>query len=202
MLRPPSTALNWLLLVSASTPLDTPHIPLAELVTPALPSEIESTRALIREYAQTLDVDLCFQNIDEELATLPGEYAAPRGALIMAVIDGKPAGCVALRPLDTADYPNAAEMKRLYVRDRYRGSGLGRELTEAVLDAAREAGYSCVLLDTLDDMEAARGLYEDLGFHEIPPYYHNPIAGAHYLKCDLDSGFTPLALGRASSLRR
>jgi len=202
VLRPPSTALNWLLLVSASTPLDTPHIPLAELVTPALPSEIESTRALIREYAQTLDVDLCFQNIDEELATLPGEYAAPRGALIMAVIDGKPAGCVALRPLDTADYPNAAEMKRLYVRDRYRGSGLGRELTEAVLDAAREAGYSCVLLDTLDDMEAARGLYEDLGFHEIPPYYHNPIAGAHYLKCDLDSGFTPLALGRASSLRR
>ena len=71
-----------------------------------------------------------------------------------------------------------------------------------MLDAAREAGYSCVLLDTLDDMEAARSLYEDLGFHEIPPYYHNPIAGAHYLKCDLDSRFTPLALGRASSLRR
>jgi putative acetyltransferase len=182
--------------------LDTPHIPLAELVTPTLPTEIEACRALIREYAQTLGVDLCFQNIDEELAALPGEYAAPRGALIMAVIDGKPAGCVALRALDTADYPNAAEMKRLYVRDRYRGSGLGRELTEAALDAAREAGYSCVLLDTLDDMEAARSLYEDLGFHEIPPYYHNPIAGAHYLKCDLDSGFTPLVLGRAMSLRR
>jgi ribosomal protein S18 acetylase RimI-like enzyme len=192
--------------------LDNPQIPVARLVSPTTPEEIESARALIQEYAQGLGVDLCFQNIEEELAGLPGEYAAPRGALFMAEIDGRPAGCVALRPLDTADYPNAAEMKRLYVRDRYRGSGLGRELAEAVLDAAREAGYSTVLLDTLDDMEAARGLYEDLGFHEIPPYYHNPIAGAHYLKCELDaprfarragriSGFSPLA-GTASLLRR
>ena len=165
--------------------MDTSHIPLAELITPTHPHDIEAVRGLIREYAQSLRVDLCFQNIDEELATLPGEYAPPRGALFMAVIDGKPAGCVALRPLDTADYPNAAEMKRLFVPDRYRGSGLGRELAEAALDAAREAGYSSVLLDTLDDMEAARSLYEDLGFHEIPPYYHNPIAGAHYLKADL-----------------
>lgn len=182
--------------------MDTSRIPIAELGTPVHPQDIEATRELIREYANGLGVDLCFQDIDRELATLPGEYAPPRGALFLATIDGKPAGCVALRPCDSADYPNAAEMKRLYVRDRFRGRGLGRELAEAALDAAREAGYSCVLLDTLDDMEAARGLYEDLGFHEIPPYYHNPIAGAHYLKCDLDSGFTPLALGRASSLRR
>jgi ribosomal protein S18 acetylase RimI-like enzyme len=182
--------------------LDTPRIPIAVLSPARHPEEIETVRALFREYADTLGVDLCFQNFEHELATLPGEYAPDRGALILARIDGKPAGCVALRPLDAADYPNAAEMKRLYVRDRYRGSGLGRELAEAALDAAREAGYSCVLLDTLDDMEAARGLYEDLGFHEIPPYYHNPIAGAHYLKCDLDSGFTPLALARATSLRR
>jgi putative acetyltransferase len=193
--------------------LDTPQIPLAELITPTHPEDIAAVRGLIAEYAQSLGVDLCFQDIDEELAHLPGEYAPPRGALFMAVIDGKPAGCVALRPLDTADYPNAAEMKRLYVRDRYRGSGLGRELAQAALDAAIEAGYSSVLLDTLDDMEAARSLYEELGFHEIPPYYHNPIAGAHYLKADLDaaprvqrragrvSAFSPLA-ATTSSLRR
>ena len=80
----------------------------------------------------------------------------------------------------------AAEMKRLYVRQAFRGLGLGRQLTEGILDAARKAGYSCVLLDTLDDMESARALYEDLGFEEIPPYYHNPHAGAHYLKVDID----------------
>jgi ribosomal protein S18 acetylase RimI-like enzyme len=100
-------------------------------------------------------------------------------------VDGELAGCCALRPLDNADYPNAAEMKRLYVRKAFRGFGLGRHLAEAALDAARRAGYDSVLLDTLDDMEAARALYEDLGFEAIPPYYHNPIAGAHYLKADL-----------------
>lgn len=156
----------------------------------------------MREYARGLGVDLCFQNFEQELATLPGEYAAPRGAMVIASIRGKPAGCVALRPLDCADYPNAAEMKRLYVRDHYRGSGLGRELAEAALDAAREAGYSRVLLDTLDDMEAARGLYEDLGFQEIPPYYRNPIPGAHYLKCELGPGLRPRALAPAASQRR
>jgi ribosomal protein S18 acetylase RimI-like enzyme len=182
--------------------LETHQLPAIELRAPARLQEFDSVRDVFREYAQGLGVDLCFQNFEEELAHLPGEYAPPRGALFLATIAGKPAGCVALRPLDSADYPNAAEMKRLYVRDRYRGSGLGRELAEAALDAAREAGYSSVLLDTLDDMEAARGLYEDLGFHEIPPYYHNPIPGAHYLKCDLDLGVTPRALARATSLRR
>jgi ribosomal protein S18 acetylase RimI-like enzyme len=182
--------------------LDTPRIPVAELTTPVHPAEIETLRVLMREYAMALGVDLCFQNFEQELGHLPGEYAPPRGALFLASIAGNPAGCVALRPMDSADYPNAAEMKRLYVRDHYRGSGLGRELAEAALDAAREAGYTSVLLDTLDDMEAARGLYEDLGFHEIPPYYHNPIPGAHYLKCDLDGGITPRALARATSLRR
>ena len=103
----------------------------------------------------------------------------------LARVDGEVAGCCALRPLDSADYPNAAEMKRLFVRKAFRGFGLGRQLAEAILDAARQAGYACVLLDTLDDMEAARTLYEDLGFEEIPPYYHNPIPGAHYLKADL-----------------
>lgn len=141
--------------------------------------------AIFLEYAQSLKVDLCFQNFDEELRDLPGEYAEPRGALLLAQVNGEIAGCCALRPLDGCDYSNAAEMKRLYVRPAFRGLGLGRQLAEAILDAARHAGYACVLLDTLDDMEAARALYEDLGFEEVPPFYHNPHAGAHYLKVDI-----------------
>jgi ribosomal protein S18 acetylase RimI-like enzyme len=156
-----------------------------ELVSPSGPRELDEVRAIFREYADGLGVDLCFQQFDEELAGLPGDYAPPRGALLLARVDGELAGCCALRPLDTADYPNAAEMKRLYVRKPFRGFGLGRQLAEAALDAGRAAGYACVLLDTLDDMEAARALYEELGFQEIPPYYHNPVAGAHYLKADL-----------------
>ncbi|MNE86774.1 Mycothiol acetyltransferase [compost metagenome] len=105
--------------------------------------------------------------------------------MLLATVDGALAGCCALRPLDTSDYPNAAEMKRLYVRRAFRGFGLGRELTAAMLDLARQSGYHCVLLDTLDDMEAARALYTELGFEEIPPYYFNPMSGAHYLKADL-----------------
>jgi ribosomal protein S18 acetylase RimI-like enzyme len=147
--------------------------------------ELDRVRAIFREYAQGLGVDLCFQGFDEELATLPGDYGAPRGALLLARAGGEIAGCCALRPLDAVDVPNAAEMKRLYVRPAFRGTGLGRRLAQAALDAARQRGYSCVLLDTLSDMEAARALYEDLGFREIPPYYHNPIAGAHYLQVDL-----------------
>ncbi|MDD0812335.1 GNAT family N-acetyltransferase [Curvibacter sp. RS43] len=142
-------------------------------------------REIFREYADSLAVDLCFQNFEHELAHLPGDYAAPRGTLLLALVDGEVAGCCALRPLDAADYPNAAEMKRLYVRKAFRRFGLGRQLAEAVLDAARQAGYASVLLDTLDDMESARALYAELGFEEIPPYYHNPIAGSHYLKADL-----------------
>jgi len=140
---------------------------------------------LFREYADSLGLDLAFQNFDDELAQLPGDYAAPRGALLLAYVDGALAGCCALRPLDNADIPNAAEMKRLYVRRAFRGFGLGRQLAETILDAARQAGYASVLLDTLDDMEAARNLYADLGFQSIDPYYHNPIPGAHYLKADI-----------------
>jgi putative acetyltransferase len=159
--------------------------PSIQLVTPDTAAQVDAARQIFIEYAAQLGVDLCFQNFDAELAELPGEYAAPQGALLLALVEGNVAGCCALRPLASTDYPNAAEMKRLYVRDPYRGLGLGRQLAEAVLDAARMAGYHCVLLDTLDDMESARALYEDLGFASIPPYYHNPIAGAHYLKVDL-----------------
>lgn len=140
---------------------------------------------LFHEYADSLYFDLRFQNFDHEMATLPGEYAEPRGALILAFVDGTPAGCCALRPMDNTDYSNAAEMKRLFVRRAFRGFGLGRQLAEATLDHARRAGYASVLLDTLDDMESARTLYAELGFEEIPPYYHNPIAGAHYLKAEI-----------------
>ena len=160
-------------------------MPDLKLASPANFVDLEALRGLFSEYAIGLGVDLCFQQFDEELASLPGDYAAPRGALLLATVNGETAGCCALRPLDSADYPNTAEMKRLYVRDRFRGLGLGRRLTEAILDAARQAGYACVLLDTLDDMEAARTLYQDLGFEEVPPYYHNPIPGAHYLKATL-----------------
>ena len=146
---------------------------------------MDAIREIFQEYADGLGIDLCFQQFDAELASLPGEYQEPRGGLLMARVGGELAGCCALRPLDNADYPNAAEMKRLYVRKAFRGFGLGRQLSEAILDTARRAGYTCVLLDTLSEMDAARSLYEDLGFVEIAPYYHNPISGAHYLKVDL-----------------
>jgi putative acetyltransferase len=151
----------------------------------ATPHELDVVRNLFREYAASLSVDLCFQNFDEELAGLPGEYVPSRGALLVVRVGNTWAGCCALRPFDTSDYPNAAEMKRLYVRPNFRRLGLGRVLVEAALDAARGAGYDAVLLDTLNEMETARALYEDLGFEEVPPYYFNPIAGAHYLKVTL-----------------
>lgn len=159
-----------------------PHI---QLITPALTTQIDATRLIFRDYAAGLGIDLCFQDFDAELLDLPGDYAPPRGALLLALVNGVVAGCCALRPIDSSDYVNAAEMKRLYVRPGFRGLGLGRQLAEAILDAARLAGYDAVLLDTLDDMEIARAMYQELGFKEIPPYYHNPLAGAHYLKADL-----------------
>jgi len=158
-----------------------------ELVVPQTAEQYDETRTIFREYAEQLGVDLCFQGFEDELRALPGEYAAPGGALLLAYVDGALAACGALRPLRDVDYANACEMKRLYVRRAFRRFGLGRMLAQALVDRAVEAGYSVMLLDTLDDMEAARGLYETLGFEEIPPYYYNPIPGAHYLKVDLDS---------------
>lgn len=151
------------------------------------PAALAHAKELFVEYAAGLGVDLCFQNFQAELDSLPGDYAAPGGALLVAMVDGQPAGCGAFRALTDVDYANACEMKRLYVKRAFRRFGLGRVLTQALLDNARRAGYSCLLLDTLDDMEAARGLYAALGFEEIPPYYFNPIPGAHYLKVDLDA---------------
>lgn len=161
-------------------------LPTVSLSASTDPETLATVRGLFQEYADSLGVNLDFQGFEEELATLPGDYAPPRGALLLALVDGAVAGCCALRPLDNSDYPNAAEMKRLYVRKAFRGFGLGQQLAEGTLDAARRAGYACVLLDTLDDMESARALYANLGFEEIPPYYHNPLPGSHYLKVDID----------------
>lgn len=158
------------------------------LIEPDSPALLDATREIFREYAAGLGVDLCFQNFEAELAELPGEYAAPAGTLLLAVVDGQVAGCGAMRPLADVDYANACEMKRLYVRRAFRGFGLGRQIALALLDRALQAGFSNMLLDTLDDMEAARDLYESLGFEEIPPYYFNPIPGAHYLRADLNDG--------------
>ena len=159
--------------------------PSVQIHPPASDVDWLQARAIFEEYAASLAIDLCFQGFETELANLHSEYASPRGALLLAWVDGVVAGCCALRPLDSSDHANAAEMKRLYVRSAFRGMGLGRQLTEAILDVARTEAYRCVLLDTLDDMESARSLYEDLGFVEIPPYYYNPIPGAHYLKVDV-----------------
>lgn len=148
-------------------------------------SLIDAAREIFRDYAQSLSVDLCFQNFEAELAALPGDYAAPGGRLLLAWVEDELAACGALRGLADTDYANACEMKRLYVRPAFRGFGLGRMLAQSLLDEARSAGYSVMLLDTLDEMEAARELYASLGFEEIPPYYFNPIAGAHYLKAEL-----------------
>jgi ribosomal protein S18 acetylase RimI-like enzyme len=167
--------------------VETPEIRLLE---PDSPEWLDAARSIFREYADGLGVDLCFQSFDAELASLPGEYASPAGALLLALVDGQLAGCGAMRALPDADYADACEMKRLYVRRAFRGFGLGRQIAQALIDRALQAGYSNMLLDTLDDMEAARGLYEALGFEEIPPYYFNPIPGAHYLRCDLHDSAT------------
>lgn len=155
------------------------------LTTPDTPEALDAARRVFREYADSLGIDLDFQGFDAELAALPGDYAAPAGLLLLAWVDGELAGCGAFRPLADADYANACEMKRLFVRRAFRRFGLGRQIAQALIDAATQAGYSAMLLDTLDDMEAARGLYTSLGFEEIPPYYFNPIPGAHYLKAEL-----------------
>jgi putative acetyltransferase len=160
--------------------------PEVTLQSPATPAQLDDARTIFREYAASLDIDLCFQNFEAELAALPGDYAAPSGHLVLAYVDGALAGCGALRGLPEVDYANACEMKRLFVRPAFRKFGLGRTLAQALIDEAQRVGYSAMLLDTLDDMEAARELYASLGFEEIPPYYFNPIPGAHYLKVDLD----------------
>jgi putative acetyltransferase len=142
---------------------------------------LEDVRELFAEYAASLQFSLGFQDFDRELAELPGDYSPPPGALIVAYVDGRAAGCVALRAFDS----DACEMKRLFVRPGNRGLGLGRKLAEAVVTAAQERGYRRMRLDTVPGMESAQALYDDLGFVEIAPYRPNPIAGARFLELEL-----------------
>lgn len=165
--------------------MHTPDTVDIELLSPQTPELLGAAREIFQDYANSLPIDLGFQGFDAELAGLPGEYAAPQGYLLLALVDGQIAGCGAVRLISDCNYANACEMKRLYVRPAFRRFGLGRLLVQALLDEARRAGYSVMVLDTLDDMEAARGLYASLGFEEIAPYYFNPIPGAHYLKAEL-----------------
>ena len=139
---------------------------------------IEVIRALFVEYAESLDFDLEFQNFREELVDLPGEYAPPAGCLLLALIGDAPAGCVGLRKLDD----DVCEMKRLYVRPKYRAQGIGRVLAESVAREARNKGYGKMRLDTVPSMRAARKLYASMGFREVKPYRYNPIDGATFME--------------------
>lgn len=145
------------------------------------PRQLDVVRTLFNEYAASLGFKLCFQGFSEELAMLPGKYAAPAGGLFLGVRDGVALGCVAFRPLTDGD----CEMKRLYVRPAARGEKLGRRLAVHVCEAARAAGYRRICLDTIETMREAIRLYESLGFREIPPYVFNPIAGARYFALEL-----------------
>jgi GNAT superfamily N-acetyltransferase len=142
---------------------------------------MDAVRALLREYAASLAFDLDFQDFDRELATLPGAYDAPHGALLGARAGGTLAGCVALRRLDD----ERGELKRLYVRPEERSSGLGRALAEAAIDEARCLGYRRLLLDTTPGMEKAQALYERLGFVDTEPYTQNPVPGTRFLELEL-----------------
>jgi GNAT superfamily N-acetyltransferase len=144
--------------------------------------DIETARQLFREYSDWLQIDLCFQNFEKELAGLPGDYAAPHGRLLLAYDNSHLVGCVALRRIDQG----VCEMKRLFLREEFRGRGLGRQLIQAIIQEAKQAGYEHMRLDTLPPrMNDAIALYEYYGFKQIAPYYDNPVAGAIFMELDL-----------------
>lgn len=148
------------------------------------PEQIEQARKLFREYEAWFGMNLCFQDFDGEVAALPGKYAAPEGRLFLAFSDEKLAGCIALRKLEEG----VCEMKRLFVREDFRGLGIGIKLIEKLIDEARLIGYKTMRLDTYPPkMAKAVGLYESNGFREIPAYYHNPYGETLFMEKDLFS---------------
>jgi len=145
-------------------------------------SQIAEARELFQEYAQSLGFSLCFQNFDQELAGLPGDYAPPEGCLLLTEYENQLAGCVALHKLE----PGVCEMKRLYLRPQFRNQGLGRALAERIITEARQIGYHRMRLDTVEPvMKDAVAMYRKLGFKDIAPYRANPIAGAMYMELNL-----------------
>lgn len=144
-------------------------------------ASVADARTLLLEYVDSLGVDLSFQNFGKELSDFPLSYLPPAGALLIARCDGQLAGSIALRRFDEV----CCEMKRLYVRENFRGLGVGGALAGAIIDTAKSMGYQRMRLDTLPGMDGAQRLYRSLGFKEIPAYYENPIAGTKYLELDL-----------------
>lgn len=146
------------------------------------PAQIAQARELFLEYARSLGFSLCFQHFDAELAALPGDYAPPKGRLLLAEFEGQLAGCVALHRLEDG----ICEMKRLYLRPQFRGRGLGRTLGEKIIAEARLIGYRTMRLDTVEPvMKDAVAMYRRFGFVEVAPYRANPIAGALYMELEL-----------------
>jgi ribosomal protein S18 acetylase RimI-like enzyme len=143
--------------------------------------QLQSIRELFIEYADSLGVDLAFQGFEEELNSLPGKYSAPDGCILIAEFKGYPAGSVALRKISH----EICEMKRLYVRNDFRGMGIGKLLANRIITKARELGYSHMRLDTLPTMIAAQVMYKELGFYEIESYVYNPIEGTKFLEIEL-----------------
>lgn len=162
--------------------------PLIEIEPAESAAHIDDARTLFLEYVRSPDWEpefaayLAQQSFDEELAQLPGPYAPPAGALLLARVNGRLAGCVATKPLDP---PRVCEMKRLFVRPSFRRFGVGELLVKRLLSTAAMTGYERMRLDTLASMHAAQRLYRRLGFHEIPPYCVNPVPGAYFMECVL-----------------
>lgn len=141
--------------------------------------DLDAVRSLFREYVESLDFELNFQDFEREMEALPGPYASPNGAILLAEVEGKPVGVVAVKPLDEE---GVCEMKRLYVKPAVRGQGIGRALGKAIIETARDLGYDVMRLDTMASMTAARTLYRSLSFEERSPYYHNPMDEAVFME--------------------